>query len=166
MIKYVIFLLLLLCNSCKSNKEIFGFEKEVSIDYYLDFYLENRVNSCVQAIKYMDYHIIPDSSNLFMQSDSKHYALINAKVPGEFNNHNDNKLINFYISEKCLRSISSEELLSIFLVKDDLEEMFKLLRNPKNRLGVDIVIENIGGFSAAFVSSEIVELNLMQSQNK
>jgi|GEM_PF-5124174 len=164
MIKYVIiFFIFFSCASCLTQKENKINSSKIPYISCSEYYLENRITDCVLAKEFMDYHIVPDSSGLFIQTDSKYYAIINTNIPGENNELKDNNLIKFYINPKCLESMSSLELLSIFLSKKELNKFAEILKDKKNRIGVDILIDNLGGFNVALVNTDIVEFNMMKS---
>lgn len=148
--------------ACNTTKQLIQYEEMSSSSDCSEIFLENRIKDCNKAVEFMDYHIVPDSSSLFQQSESNYYALVNTIVPGEWKTSSSDKIIQFYISKECLKSLTAMEFLSLFLTNADLEEFLEVLENPKNRLGLDIIIENIGGFSAAFIDSNIVEFTIIE----
>ena len=148
--------------ACDTTKQVIQYEEMSLSNDCSELFLENRIKDCNKAMEFMDYHIVPDSSSLFQQSESKYYALVNTIVPGEWKTSSSENIIQLYISKECLKSLTAMEFMSLFLTNADLEKFLEVLKNPKNRLGLDIVIENIGGFSAAFIDSNIVEFAIIE----
>ncbi len=162
MIKYIIFstfgLFLLGCKTIdpsktKSNHNVTESDCE-------QFWLENRIQECESALYFMK-AIIEPVENSVKLSKNNFIGNLEIQIRGDNNPKRIEGLGKIFINLNCLKSLNAKEIIALLCSRDDAAKLNDVLSSisPNHRIGFDVLIMGMEGFSFALSDNKITEIS-------